>query len=165
MTNPQTASKTREQLKEASIRLLTAVGDRPLGPETERWLNETYPPGSELYETLARLIRAGEKEGWACNIEIFGPHYRRSPVFEASDETLGFSINSVYMDSLVGQYHAHPNGEINMVVPLTPGAKFCGQPAGWTAPEPGSEHFPEVAGGAAIMLYFLPRGEITYTGK
>lgn len=165
MTIPPSTSTTRAQLKTAAIRLLNAVGDRPLGPDTERWLNETFPPGSELYETLATLIRAGEKEGWACNVEITGPEYRRSPIYDASDDTRGFSINSVYMDNLVGQYHAHPNGEINMIVPLTPGAKFCGHPAGWTAPEPGSEHFPEVTDGTAIMLYFLPRGEITYTGK
>ncbi|WP_423200261.1 DUF4863 domain-containing protein [Cupriavidus sp. H19C3] len=158
-------SSTREQLKREAIRLLATVKDRPLGAETEVWLNRTYPPGSELYESLAALIRAGEQEGWACNIEITGPEYRRSPVYAASDETFGFSINSVYMDNLIGQYHAHPNGEINMIVPLDPGAKFCGQGAGWTAPDPASEHFPEVSGGRAIMLYFLPNGEITYNGK
>ncbi|GAB7545995.1 4-hydroxylaminobenzoate lyase [Cupriavidus sp. 8B] len=156
---------TRERLRMESIRLLAQVKDQPLGPELEAWLNKTHPPGSELYDSLASLIIAGEREGWACNIEITGPTYRRSPVFEASPQTYGFSVNSVYMDNLVGQFHAHPNGEINMIVPLNPGAEFCGRPAGWTAPEPMSEHFPEVQGGAAIMLYFLPNGEITYTGR
>lgn len=31
---------------------------------------------------------------------------------------------------------------------------------GWTAPEPGSAHFPEVKGGAVISLTFLPAGRI-----
>jgi hypothetical protein len=30
---------------------------------------------------------------------------------------------------------------------------------------PMSEHYPAVHGGAAIMLYFLPSGEITYTAR
>ena len=45
-------------------------------------------------------------------------------------------------NSYRGQYHAHPYGEFNMVVPLTPGAALAGpagwREAGWTARAPGS---------------------------
>ncbi|MGY4326952.1 hypothetical protein ACVWWG_001369 [Bradyrhizobium sp. LB7.2] len=67
---------------------------------------------------------------------------------------------------LRGQYHGHPYGEINLVVPLDAGAELKGlqgwQGPGWTAPEPGSRHFPEVRGGAVIALFYLPAGRISY---
>ncbi len=45
-------------------------------------------------------------------------------------------------DVLRGQYHGHPYGELNLVVPLNKGAELKGlqgwQGPGWTAPDPGS---------------------------
>ena len=35
------------------------------------------------------------------------------------------------------------------------------QGAGWTAPDPGSRHYPEVKGGALIALFYLPAGRIS----
>ncbi len=65
-----------------------------------------------------------------------------------------------------GQYHAHPYGELNLVVPIDPGAELVGpngwQGPGWTAPAPGSHHYPEVRGGALIALFYLPAGRISY---
>lgn len=61
---------------------------------------------------------------------------------------------------LRGDYHGHPYGEINLVVPLDEGAQSTGlqgwQGAGWTAPDPGSRHYPEVRGGAVNALFYLP---------
>jgi hypothetical protein len=34
--------------------------------------------------------------------------------------------------------------------------------AGWTAPAPGSHHYPEVPGGALVALFYLPAGRISY---
>jgi hypothetical protein len=52
------------------------------------------------------------------------------------------------------------------VVPLDPEAKLMGprgwSGAGWTAPAPGSHHYPEVKGGALIALFYLPAGRISY---
>ena len=65
-----------------------------------------------------------------------------------------------------GQYHQHPYGELNMVVPLDPEAKLMGPAArsgaGWTPPAPGSHHYPEVKGGVLIALFYLPAGRISY---
>jgi hypothetical protein len=65
-----------------------------------------------------------------------------------------------------GQYHQHPYGELNVVVPLDPDARLMGprgwSGAGWTAPRPGSHHYPEVKGGALIALFYLPAGRISY---
>jgi hypothetical protein len=116
-------------------------------------------------------------DGWAANQEVGGPGYRRSMIFAPSEETLYFSITAVYIDStgniqhnqedsFRGDYHAHPYGEFNLVVPLDEGAALAGPNgwchAGWTAPGPGSHHYPEAKGGAVIALFYLPAGRISY---
>jgi hypothetical protein len=164
----------REELINLSIPFLDEIKDMTPGTEIEKWLNEKYGPDSTLYRELARLIKAGIEEGWAANIEVDGRRYRRSRICEPSAETFSFSITAVYMDSrgegvYRGNYHAHPYGELNMVVPLNDGAflagpnGWCG--AGWTAPAPGSHHYPEVKGGALIALFYLPAGRISYNIK
>lgn len=167
----------REQLISRCIPFLEVVKDMTAGAEVERWLNATYGPGSDLYQTLARLVKRGVDAGWAANVALDGPVYRRSRIAEPSERTFFFSITAVYMDSTGnaqgnpesayrGQYHAHPYGEFNMVIPLNPGAALTGPngwcEAGWTAPPPGSHHYPEAKGGAVIALFFLPAGRIAY---
>jgi Domain of unknown function (DUF4863) len=169
---------SREELIECSIPFLREVKDMTPGAEMERWLNGTYGERSQLYQDLSRLIKIGVSEGWAANQEVEGPNYRRSRIMEPSPETFQFSITAVYMNSndprhfkdeddvLRGQYHGHPYGELNVVVPLNKGAQLKGlqgwQGAGWTAPDPGSRHYPEVKGGAVIALFYLPAGRISY---
>jgi hypothetical protein len=171
---------SREELIERSIPFLQEVKDMTPGADMEKWLNEKYGEHSELYLDLSRLIKIGVEEGWAANQEVDGPDYRRSRLLEPSPETFQFSITAVYMNSkharrftdeddgevLRGQYHGHPYGEINLVVPLDEGAQLKGlqgwQGPGWTAPDPGSQHYPEVRGGAVIALFYLPAGRISY---
>jgi Domain of unknown function (DUF4863) len=170
----------REELIQCSIPFLQEVRDMTPGADMEKWLNEKYGENSELYRDLSRLIKTGVAEGWAANQEVDGPNYRRSRIVEPSPETFQFSITAVYMNSkdpqrfkdeddseiLRGQYHGHPYGEINLVVPLDEGAQLKGlqgwQGPGWTAPDPGSRHYPEVRGGAVIALFYLPAGRISY---
>jgi hypothetical protein len=170
----------RDELIQRCIPFLEEVKDMTPDSEVEKWLNTTYGPGSPLYDDLARLIKAGIEEGWAANVEISGQRYRRSRIQEPCAETFNFSITAVYMDSLVsehgdpektfrGDYHLHPYGELNMVIPLNDGAVLAGPNgwcgSGWTAPSPGSHHYPEVKGGALIALFFLPAGRISYNIK
>ncbi|MGW2348996.1 4-hydroxylaminobenzoate lyase [Actinacidiphila glaucinigra] len=157
------------ELMERSIPFLDAVRNRTPGKELEDWLNATHGPHSELYGHLSHLIKRGVEEGWAANIEVDGPNYRRSLIAPPSAETRYFSITAVYMNSQArfrGQYHAHPYGEINLVAPVDPDAQLAGpsgwQGPGWTAPAPGSHHYPEVRGGALIALFYLPAGRISY---
>ena len=170
----------REDLIQRSIPFLREVKDMTPGAEMEKWLNEKYGATSDLYQGLSALIRAGVKEGWAANQQVDGPDYRRSRIMEPSPETFEFSITAVYMNSkhphrfndedegeiLRGEYHGHPYGEINLVVPVDKGAQLKGlqgwQGPGWTAPDPGSRHYPEVRGGAVIALFYLPAGRISY---
>lgn len=172
-----TLNNDRHALIERCIPFLDEVKDLTTSTEVESWLNQKYGPDSEFYQTLSALVRKGVEDGWAANIDIEGPNYRRSRITEPSDHTLHFSITAVYMDStgnhqghpdgrFRGQYHGHPYGEFNMVVPLNPGAALNGPngwcAGGWTAPAPGSHHYPEAKGGAVIALFFLPSGRISY---
>jgi hypothetical protein len=71
-------------------------------------------------------------------------------------------VDVVLMDDIQGPYHGHPNGEIDMIVPESAGARFDGKGQGWMVYEPGTEHFPTVTDGQAIVLYLLPGGEIDF---
>ncbi|MET8539256.1 DUF4863 family protein [Kitasatospora sp. NPDC004799] len=160
---------SRQALVERSIPFLREVGNRTAGRELEAWLNSTYGPESELHAELSALVRQGLEEGWAANVEIDGPNYRRSVIEPPSERTGYVSITAVYMNSVPvyrGQFHQHPYGEINLVVPIDTGAELLGplgwQGAGWTAPAPGSKHYPEVRGGALVALFYLSAGRISY---
>ncbi|MEV6901103.1 DUF4863 family protein [Amycolatopsis sp. NPDC051372] len=160
---------TPQELIDRSIPFLNEVKNRTAGGELESWLNTRYGPDSELYQDLARMITEGVEAGWAANIEIEGKKYRRSRIADPQDVLNYFSITAVYMDSVEpfrGQYHQHPYGELNLVVPLDPDAKLMGPNGwsgpGWTAPGPGSHHYPEVKDGALIALFYLPAGRISY---
>jgi hypothetical protein len=171
---------TRDELVARFIPLLQEVKDMTTGGEVEQWLNAKYGVASELYRDLSRLITLGVKEGWAADTEVAGPRYRRSQVVMPSAETFFFSATAVLLDStdnaqnnpegsFRANYHLHPYGEINLVVPLDEGAALAGPNGwcygGWTAPAPGSHHFPEVKGGAVISLSFLPAGRIAIDFK
>ena len=67
------------------------------------------------------------------------------------------------MTSIAGPHHAHPNGEIDLIMPLDDDARFDGRPAGWLVCPPGSAHRPTVSGGRALVLYLLPQGSIEFT--
>ena len=160
---------TSAELIERSVPFLDEVKNRTAGGELERWLNDRYGPDSALYQDLARLITDGVRAGWAANIEVDGRHYRRSRIADPAEKLHYFSVTAVYLDSVEpfrGQYHQHPYGELNLVVPLDPDAKLMGpngwRGPGWTAPGPGSHHYPEVKGGALIALFYLPAGRISY---
>jgi hypothetical protein len=173
----ETHHQDQEALIERCLPFLAEVKDMTTGAAVETWLNQKYGPDSELYQSLSRLVAKGVEDGWAANIAIDGPRYRRSRIAAPSERTLFFSITAVYMDSsdnqqghadhrFRGQYHGHPYGEFNLVVPLDAGAALNGPNGwcfgGWTAPAPGTQHYPEAKGGAVIALFFLPSGRISY---
>lgn len=175
------AQENKQRLLALCRSFLAEIKTLTPGAEAERWLNDTHGPGSAFYDAVAALIRRGViQEGWAADVEIDGARYRRARLVPPSEETFWFSITSVYMDSTGnpqgradgsyrGDFHGHPYGEFNMVVPVDDGAALAGPNgwchAGWTAPAPGSRHYPEARGGAVIALFFLPAGRIHYPAK
>ena len=96
-----------------------------------------------------------------CQHEGGGIRYGR--VIKPSPATHGYSVDVVEMADVVGPHHSHPNGEIDLVMPLQGDARFDGQPAGWKVYGPGSAHKPTVTGGRALVLYLLPEGAIQFT--
>jgi len=142
-------------------RLTEEIAAKPLDSSLEKYLNDRHGPGSATYEAIFDACRTGVKEGWMCNREGGGIRYGR--VLKATDDTHGFSIDVVDMDNVAGPHHVHPNGEIDLIMPLTAGARFDSHPAGWCVYEPGSGHKPTVTEGRALVLYLLPQGAINFT--
>jgi hypothetical protein len=152
---------TREEFA-ANIKPITdAISGRALDAQLQSYLNETFGPQSAEFEAIRTSCAEAIDEGWMCKHEQGGIRFGR--VLKPSDELAGFSVDVVHMDDVVGPHHSHPNGEIDMVMPLKDGAKFDGQSDGWVVYGPGSAHSPTVKGGAAWVLYLLPGGAIEFS--
>jgi hypothetical protein len=67
------------------------------------------------------------------------------------------------MEDIAGPHHSHPNGEIDMIMPVAAAAKFDGHGSGWLVYAPGSAHRPTVDEGKSLVLYLLPQGSIEFT--
>jgi hypothetical protein len=139
------------------------IAGRPLDDALSAWLNATWPEGSPTFQNLVDACRAGIAQGWLCNREAGGIRYGR--VFKPAPELHGFSVDVVEMNQIVGPHHRHPNGEIDLIMPLTEGALFDGHPAGWCVYGAGSAHHPTVSHGRALVLYLLPEGAIEFTAS
>ena len=154
---------TQESFTALMAAIATRVTGKPLDAKLAAELNATLPPEGEAFQQVVAACRAGIAEGWMCNREAGGIKYGR--VVKPTEATLGFSVDVVEMDSLAGPHHRHPNGEIDMVMPLTPDAKFDGHGAGWVVYPPDSAHSPTVSGGKALVLYLLPQGAIEFSKR
>jgi len=144
------------------IATLTAtLQGRPLDASLADALNHEHPPGTPLFDAIFAACRQGVADGWMCSREANGIRYGR--VVKPGPQTHGFSVDVVEMNDCAGPHHAHPNGEIDMVMPLDGDARFDGQPAGWKVYGPGTAHRPTVRAGRALVLYLLPEGAIEFT--
>ena len=141
--------------------LCAEIAGRPLDAALAEHLNQAYPPGSPLYEAVLAACRQGDAEGWICPQAHGGIRYGRA--IKPTPVLQGFSVDVVDMHDVVGPHHSHPEGEIDLVMPLEGEARFDGQPAGWVVYGPGSAHRPTVTHGRAYVLYLLPQGAIQFT--
>jgi len=136
---------------------------RPLDATLQRELNLQFPPAGEAFQRIVEACHAGIAAGWMCSQ---GDKKRRfGRLFEAEAVTHGFSVDVVDITDLVGNHHRHPTGEIDMIMPVTPEAKFDGNGAGWLVYAPGTGHRPTVSAGRALVLYLLPDGKIEWTDQ
>jgi hypothetical protein len=138
-----------------------ALAGRPLDAELDAWLNREHGAASSSYAALKAACEAGVRDGWLCNREGGGMRYGR--IFKPADDLHGFSVDVVDMQEIAGPHHAHPNGEIDLIMPIEGDARFDGRPAGWLVCPPGSAHRPTVTQGRALVLYLLPQGRIEFT--
>lgn len=150
---------------DALVRTITqAMAGRALDPALKTWLNETHGPDSRWFHDMQATCQAAVEEGWMCKHAAEDlPTLRYGRVVRPGPDTAGFSVDVVDMDDCIGPHHVHPQGEIDLVMPLTPDARFDGTPAGWKVYPPGSAHRPTVSGGRALVLYLLPDGQIEFT--
>lgn len=124
-------------------------------------LNREFPADGAEFNRIFETCQAAIAAGWMCNREAGGIRFGR--VIKPSDAIHGFSVDVVEMDDCKGPHHRHPNGEIDMIMPLDAGAKFDGMGKGWLVYPAGHAHYPTVTGGKAIVLYLLPGGAIEFT--
>jgi hypothetical protein len=151
----------RDELRSLISDLTAEIARQPLDDALAARLNREHPVGSPMYEAILAACRAGLAAGWICDHEANGIRYGR--VIKPGPETHDFSVDVVDMKECTGPHHVHPNGEIDLVMPLEGPAAFDGQGAGWKVYGPESAHFPTVRGGRALVLYLLPRGAIRFT--
>ncbi len=152
---------TPMQFQELVAPLARFAQGRALDAALQRDLNLEFPPTGELFRRIDQACHAGIAAGWMCGQGDAKRRFGR--VFEAGDATYGFSVDVVDITDLVGNHHRHPTGEIDMIMPVTPEAKFDGHGAGWLVYAPGSGHRPTVSDGRALILYLLPEGKIDWT--
>ncbi|MBB1632397.1 DUF4863 family protein [Cupriavidus sp. UME77] len=149
------------ELREQIARLTARIAGRPLDAALDAWLNAEHGAGSTTYNELKAACQAGVAEGWLCDREGGGIRYGR--IFKPAEDLHGFSVDVVDMQDIAGPHHTHPNGEIDLIVPIDATAEFDGRPAGWLVCPPGSAHRPTVSHGRALVLYLLPDGRIDFT--
>jgi hypothetical protein len=152
---------SQPEFRELIAQLTTQLAGRALNAELDAWLNAEHGPASDTYGQLKAACMAGVSEGWLCDREGGGLRYGR--IFKAADDLHGFSVDVVDMKDVAGPHHSHPNGEIDLVMPMDAEARFDGRPAGWLVCPPGSAHRPTVSNGRALVLYLLPEGRIEFT--
>jgi hypothetical protein len=137
------------------------IAGEPLDERLQARLNAEFPAGGAEFERIFEACQEAIAAGWMCNREAGGIRFGR--VIKPSDIIHGFSVDVVLMDTCRGPHHRHPNGEIDMIMPLDAGAEFDGAGRGWLVYPAGHAHFPTVTGGKAIVLYLLPGGAIEFT--
>ena len=154
MTTP---ADFRSQIAE----LTAQIGGRALDAGLDAWLNAEHGSASATYRALKASCEAGVEQGWLADREGGGIKYGR--IFKPADDLQGFSVDVVDMRDIAGPHHSHPNGEIDLIMPIDGAAKFDGRPGGWCVYPAGSAHRPTVSEGRALVLYLLPQGAIEFT--
>ena len=149
------------EFREQIAQLTAQLAGRALDSSLDQWLNSEWGAHSETFRALKAACQDGVAQGWLCEREGGGIRYGR--IFKPCDELHGFSVDVVDMKDVAGPHHSHPNGEIDLIMPIEGEAQFDGRPAGWLVCPPGSAHRPTVAHGRALVLYLLPQGRIDFT--
>ncbi len=152
-----TPTEFRQQIAELTAQL----AGRPLDAALDTWLNAEHGPSSATYLNLKQACQSGVAQGWLCDREGGGIRYGR--IFKPAPDLHGFSVDVVDMQDIAGPHHAHPLGEIDLIMPIEGDATFDDRPAGWLVCPPGSAHRPTVAQGRSLVLYLLPDGRIDFT--
>ena len=140
--------------------ITSSIAGKPLDKALAAELNDKFSTNSDTFKNIQTACETAVKEGWMCDQEYGGIKFGR--LFKDLD---GFSVDVVHMADVVGPYHRHPKGEIDLIMPIAGDAKFDNHGAGWVVYGPETAHNPTVTDGTALVLYLLPDGEIDFTGQ
>ncbi len=151
---------TKDEFQKVVATITADISGKPLDSSLEQELNTKFPHRGEVVQSLFQACQQGAQEGWICDREAGGVKFSRP--CKPSPATHGFSVDVVDMKNTAGPHHVHPNGEIDLIMPLEGEAKFDGHPAGWAVYGPGSQHRPTLSDGRAYVLYLLPDGAIDF---
>jgi len=138
-----------------------AIAGHALDKTLEAQLNAEFPAGGSFFKGIRDACAAAIAAGWMCQQGEGSRRFGR--IVQPAATTHGFSIDVVDLTDIIGPHHRHPTGEIDMIMPLTPTARFDGRGEGWLVYPPNSAHRPTVSAGRAWILYLLPNGEIEFT--
>ncbi|HJV27996.1 MAG TPA: DUF4863 family protein [Aromatoleum sp.] len=152
---------TPEKFQALIANVTKEIAGHPLDAQLAAFLNERFPATGPEFQAIAAACKEAVAGGWMCDREHGGIKFGR--VIAPCDAIHDFSVDVVEMKDVVGPHHSHPNGEIDMIMPLEGDAKFDGHGAGWFVYGPGSAHRPTVTDGRAYVLYLLPKGSIYFT--
>ena len=158
-----TAAYSLETFEELVKAVTSSLQGRALNAQLQQWLNAHYGADRAWYAQMQQACASGVAQGWLCPRENGGIRWGR--VLEASAALNDFSVDVVQMKDIAGPHHSHPLGEIDLILPITPGALFDGHAAGWCVYGPDSAHSPTVTQGEAWVLYLLPEGQIQFTRR
>jgi hypothetical protein len=136
---------TPETMRPRIAEQTAQIAGRALDDHLDVWLNREHGAGSASYPALKQHCEAGAAAGWLCNREAGGLRYGR--IFKPAPDLHGFSVDVVDMKNIAGPHHVHPQGEIDLLMPIEGQALFDGRPAGWIVYPPGSAHHPTVSRG------------------
>src|SRR5690606_353456 len=137
------------------------IGAKALDKSLQDQLNQQFPYEGETCQRIVEICKSAAQQGWMCQYEAGGVRYGR--VIKPHAYMHGYSVDVVDMEDLAGPHHRHPNGEIDLIMPISQDALFDGHPQGWLVYGPDTAHSPTVTQGRAMVLYLLPEGKIEFT--
>lgn len=152
---------TREDFQTLIKTVTDFIGDRSLDESLQSELNEKFPADGSEFKSIEQACHDAIAAGWMCKHEQGGIKFGR--VLKPDTDLQGFSVDVVHMNDIKGPHHRHPQGEIDMIMPIDADAKFDNRGKGWLVYGANSAHYPTVSEGAALVLYLLPNGEIEFS--
>ena len=150
-----------QEFESLIARVTESLQGKEVNSDLKDWLNENVPADGDLFKQINDACHTGIADGWLCQQSHGGIDFGR-PV-KPGPATHGYSVDVVRMKDVKGPHHAHPNGEIDMIMPIDDGAKFDGVGRGWLVYGADTAHHPTVTEGEALVLYLLPDGAIEFT--
>lgn len=137
------------------------IGAQPLDQSLQEKLNQHFPFDGAVCQQIVETCQSAAKDGWMCQYGNAGLRYGR--VIKPAVELNHYSVDVVDMEDIAGPHHRHPNGEVDLIMPVSDDALFDGHSRGWLVYGPDTAHCPTVTQGRALVLYLLPEGKIEFT--